>query len=61
VPHWLQNRIAGSLAAPQFGQLWLSAVPQPPQKRELAGFSVPQFVQIIASARLSVLRDGRDY
>jgi hypothetical protein len=47
VPHWLQKRIEGSLAVPQDGQTWLRTAPQPPQKREPAGFSVAQLEQII--------------
>ena len=46
-PHWLQNRIAGSLAVPQAAQIWLSGAPQPPQKRELAGFSTPQLEHVV--------------
>jgi hypothetical protein len=36
-PNWLRNRIAGSFAAPHASQTSLSATPQAPQKRELAG------------------------
>jgi hypothetical protein len=46
-PHWLQNRIAGSFAAPQAAHIWLSGAPQPPQKRELAGFSTPQLEHVV--------------
>jgi hypothetical protein len=45
----LQNRIAGSFAAPQAAQIWLSGAPQPPQKRELAGFSTPQLEHVVTS------------
>ncbi len=48
-PHWLQNRIAGSLAVPQAAQIWLSGAPHPPQKRELAGFSTPQLEHMVTS------------
>jgi hypothetical protein len=43
----LQNRIAGSLVAPQFAQLTVRDVPQLPQKREPAGFSALQLEQMI--------------
>jgi hypothetical protein len=45
----LQNRIAGSFAAPHAAQIWLSGVPQPPQKRELDGFSTPQLEHVVTS------------
>jgi hypothetical protein len=45
----LQNRIAGSFAPPQAGQIWLSGAPQPPQKRELAGFSTAQREHVVTS------------
>jgi len=48
-PHWLQNRIAGSFAVPQAAQIWLSGAPQPPQKRELAGFSTPQLAHVVTA------------
>jgi hypothetical protein len=41
----LQNRIAASLAVPQAAQTRASDAPQPPQKREPAGFSTPQLWQ----------------
>jgi hypothetical protein len=41
----LQNRIDASLAAPHAAQTRARAAPQPPQKREPAGFSTPQLWQ----------------
>jgi hypothetical protein len=41
----LQNRIAASFPAPQAAQTRARAAPQPPQKREPAGFSMPQLWQ----------------
>jgi hypothetical protein len=46
VPHWLQNRIAGSFVAPQLEQVTVKEVPQLPQKREPAGFSALQLEQM---------------
>jgi hypothetical protein len=46
----LQKRIAGSLAAPHVAQVRARVVPQLPQKRDPAGFSVPQFKQLATSA-----------
>jgi hypothetical protein len=46
----------GSLPAPQAGQTRLSAVPQPPQNREPAGFSVPQLGHVFISESVERIR-----
>jgi hypothetical protein len=45
----LQNRIAGSLVAPQFEQTTVRELPQLPQNREPAGFSALQFEQMVTT------------
>jgi hypothetical protein len=45
----LQNRIDGSLVAPQLAQLTVKDAPQLPQKREPAGFSALQLEQMITT------------
>jgi hypothetical protein len=45
----LQNRITGSLVAPQFEQTTVKDVPQLPQKREPTGFSALQLEQMVTT------------